>query len=76
MTMTPAELRSARSEGKCPSARGADLYGADLRGADLRGADLYGADLHEADQPVMLVRLGWRKSDAASRPSARCRCSC
>ena len=59
MTMTPAELRSARSEGKCPSARGADLYGADLRGADLygadlheadlRGADLYGANLHEAD---------------------------
>ena len=49
MTMPPAELRSARSEGKCPSARGADLYGADLRGADLRGADLYGADLHEAD---------------------------
>ena len=54
MTMTPAELRSARSEGKCPSARGADLHeadlrGADLYGADLRGADLYGADLHEAD---------------------------
>ena len=64
MTMTPAELRSARSEGKCPSARGADLYGANLRGANLRvanlreadlrvanlrEADLRGADLHEAD---------------------------
>ena len=49
MTMTPAELRSARSEGKCPSARWADLRGANLRGANLRGADLYGANLRGAD---------------------------
>ena len=49
MTMTPAELRSARSEGKCPSARWADLRGANLRGANLRGADLYGANLYGAD---------------------------
>ena len=49
MTMTPAELRSARSEGKCPSARWADLRGANLRGANLREADLRGADLYGAN---------------------------
>ena len=47
--MTLADLRSARSEGKRPSAPGADLRGADLDGADLRGADLDGANLHGAD---------------------------
>ena len=47
--MTLADLRSARSEGKRPSAPGADLRGADLDGADLRGADLRGADLDGAD---------------------------
>ncbi len=57
--MTLTELRSARSEGKRPSApwadlrgaylRGADLYEADLCGANLRGADLRGADLREAN---------------------------
>ena len=46
--MTLADLRSARSEGKRPSAPGADLRGADLDGADLRGADLDGADLRGA----------------------------
>ena len=44
MTMTVAELRSARSEGKRPSAPGADLCWANLYGADLRWANLYGAD--------------------------------
>ena len=48
MTMTPAELRSARSEGKRPSAPEADLREASLRGASLRGADLYGASLRGA----------------------------
>ena len=57
MTMTPAELRSARSEGKCPSARGADLYGADLRGADLREADLREADLRGANLRGANLRL-------------------
>ena len=47
--MTLADLRSARSEGKRPSAPGANLRGANLRGADLRGADLDGANLYEAD---------------------------
>ena len=47
--MTLADLRSARSEGKRPSAPGADLRGADLRGADLRGADLRGANLYGAN---------------------------
>ena len=47
--MTLADLRSARSEGKRPSAPGADLHGANLYGADLRGADLDGANLHGAD---------------------------
>ena len=49
MTMTPAELRSARSEGKCPSARWADLRGANLRGANLSGVDLSGANLTDAN---------------------------
>jgi len=49
MTMTAAELRSARSEGKRPSAPDANLRGANLREADLREADLYGANLREAD---------------------------
>ena len=48
MTMTPAELRSARSEGKRPSAPGANLHGANLRGANLRGANLRGANLYGA----------------------------
>ena len=53
-TMTVAELRAARSEGKRPTApsadlSGANLRGANLRGANLRGADLYGANLREAD---------------------------
>ncbi len=53
------DLRSARADGRIPSAPWANLYGADLRwadlrwadlrGADLRGANLYGADLHGAD---------------------------
>ena len=46
--MTLADLRSARSEGKRPSAPGADLRGADLDGANLDGADLRGADLRGA----------------------------
>ena len=49
MTMTVAELRSARSEGKRPSAPGADLCWANLYGADLSRANLYGADLRWAD---------------------------
>ena len=49
MTMTAAELRSARSEGKRPSAPDANLRGANLREADLRGANLREANLHEAD---------------------------
>ena len=49
MTMTVAELRSARSEGKRPSAPGADLRGAYLRDADLRDADLRGADWRGAN---------------------------
>ena len=47
--MTLADLRSARSEGKRPSAPGANLRGANLRGANLRGADLHGADLDGAN---------------------------
>ncbi len=47
--MTLADLRSARSEGKRPSAPGADLRGADLDGANLCGADLHGANLGGAD---------------------------
>jgi len=52
--MTLADLRSARSEGKRPSAPGANLYGANLRGANLcganlDGANLDGANLHEAN---------------------------
>ena len=47
--MTLADLRSARSEGKRPSAPGANLHGAYLDGADLRGANLYGAYLDGAD---------------------------
>ncbi len=43
-TMTVAELRAARSEGKRPTAPSADLSGADLSGADLSWADLSGAD--------------------------------
>lgn len=41
--MTLADLRSARSEGKRPSAPGANLRGANLDGAYLRGANLDGA---------------------------------
>ena len=48
-TMTVAELRAARSEGKRPTAPSADLSGANLRGADLSGADLSGADLSGAN---------------------------
>ena len=47
--MTLADLRSARSEGKRPSAPGANLHGAYLYGADLRRANLYRADLHGAN---------------------------
>ena len=48
-TMTVAELRAARSEGKRPTAPSADLSGADLSGADLSWADLSGANLSWAD---------------------------
>ena len=47
--MTLADLRSARSEGKRPSAPGADLRGANLDGANLHGADLDGANLRGAN---------------------------
>ncbi len=47
--MTLADLRSARSEGKRPSAPGADLRGAYLYGAYLDGANLRGANLHGAN---------------------------
>ncbi len=49
MTVTPSELRSARSEGKRQSATGAYRREADLRGADLRWANLRDAYLRDAD---------------------------
>ena len=47
--MTPAELRSARSEGKRPCAVGANLSWADLSGAYLRRANLRWANLRWAN---------------------------
>ena len=56
-TMTVAELRAARSEGKRPTAPSADLSGADLSGADLSWADLSGANLSWAD--LSGANLSW-----------------
>ncbi len=64
--MTLADLRSARSEGKRPSAPGADLRGANLHRANLRGADLRGAYLDWA-------YLDWADLDGANLREANLR---